>query len=117
MKTNLTKLILCDLFVNLFCGFSTGCIVLYIGQGKFHDQTTSILEHVLRKADTVVENLWNVSNNLAAAKQVGVYQIFLPADVQNSIDKVQRMISNSSITLENETKKNSKRIRHVLDYV
>lgn len=111
------ELILCDLFVNLFCGFSTGCIVLYIGQGKFHHQTTTTLEHVLKKADTVVENLKNVSNSLAAAKQVGVDQIFLPADVQNNIDKVQRMINNSSITLENETKKNSKSIPHVFDSV
>jgi hypothetical protein len=97
--------------------FSTGCIVLYIGQGKFHDQTTTTLEHVLNKSDTVVESLRNVSNYLAAAKQVGMGQIYLPADVQNNIDKVQRMISNSSITLENKTKKNFTSIQHVLDSV
>jgi hypothetical protein len=101
------ELTLCDLFVNLFCGFTVSAL----------DVLFCTLEHVLNKSDTVVESLRNVSNYLAAAKQVGMGQIYLPADVQNNIDKVQRMISNSSITLENKIKKNFTSIQHVLDSV
>ncbi|XP_059644979.1 uncharacterized protein LOC132286639 [Cornus florida] len=94
-----------------------GCIVLYTGQGKFHSSTKDTLDYVVRQSETTVQDLRNVSDYLAAAKKIGVDQIFLPPDVQDKIDNVDAMINASASTLEHETKKNSKDIRDVLESV
>ncbi|CAK9142018.1 unnamed protein product [Ilex paraguariensis] len=94
-----------------------GCVVLYLGQGKFHNSTADTLDYVVSKADTTVENLRNVSDYLAAAKQVGVEQIFLPPDVQRNIDQVETNINSSATTLEFKTKQNRKDIKKGLDAV
>ncbi|KAA8541955.1 hypothetical protein F0562_023107 [Nyssa sinensis] len=94
-----------------------GCIILYTGQGKLHNSTQDTLLYVVSQADSTVENLRNVSDYLAAAKQVGVDQIFLPPDVQNNIDQVETNINASAGTLEHETNKNSNDIKNILDSV
>lgn len=97
--------------------FSAGSVVLYTGQGKFHSTTTDTINYVVKKAETTVDNLRNVSDYLAAAKRIGVDQVFLPSDVQANIDNVEIKINSSAITLERETRKNSNHIRDVLDAV
>lgn len=71
----------------------------------------------MNQAETTVDNLNNVSEYLASAKRVGVNQIFLPQNVQNNIDNVDKMINDSAKTLDHETKKNSKDIQRALDIV
>lgn len=97
--------------------FSAGSVVLYTGQGKFHSTTTDTINYVVKQAETTVDNLRNVSDYLAAAKRIGVDQVFLPSDVQTNIDNVEIKINSSAITLERETRKNSNHIRDVLDAV
>ncbi|KAF8407187.1 hypothetical protein HHK36_006313 [Tetracentron sinense] len=94
-----------------------GCIVLYIGQGKFHSSTTNTLGYVVKEAFNTVGNLRNVSDYLAAAKRVEVDQVFLPSDVQTSIDQIQTKINASASTLADRTEKNSQHIQNILDTV
>ncbi|KAG8656217.1 uncharacterized protein LOC110613992 isoform X2 [Manihot esculenta] len=94
-----------------------GCIVLYTGQEKFHSSSTSTLKYVVNQADNTVENLTIVSDYLSAAKGVGVDQIFLPASIHNSINKVDSMINAAATTLGKETDENSDKIQKVLDTV
>ncbi|XP_058226671.1 uncharacterized protein LOC131335362 isoform X2 [Rhododendron vialii] len=94
-----------------------GCIVLYTGQGQFHNTTSDTLDYVVSQANTTVANLENVSDYLAAAKSIGIDQVSLPTDVQNNIDNVDNEISSAATTLQSETKKNKKKIEDVLDTV
>ncbi|KAK3005642.1 hypothetical protein RJ639_017533, partial [Escallonia herrerae] len=94
-----------------------GCVVLYLGQGKFQGSTTDTLGYVVKQADNTVYSLRNVSEYLAAAKRVGVEGDFLPQDVQKNIDSVDRAVSASASTLENETKSNSDDIKAALNSV
>ncbi|KAG7945577.1 hypothetical protein I3843_15G159500 [Carya illinoinensis] len=94
-----------------------GCIVLYIGQGKFHSSTTYTLEYVVNQADTVSENLKNVSGYLDAAKGITVDSIFLPSDAKKNIDDIRTKINSSASTLSQKTSDNSKDIQDLLDSV
>ncbi|KAF4347735.1 hypothetical protein G4B88_017814 [Cannabis sativa] len=65
-----------------------GCVVLYLGQGKFHNETTKTLEYVVEEAESVVKSLENVSTYLNASKNVGVAQFSLPANIKQRIDSI-----------------------------
>ncbi|XP_060965966.1 uncharacterized protein LOC115704919 [Cannabis sativa] len=94
-----------------------GCVVLYLGQGKFHNETTKTLEYVVEEAESVVESLENVSTYLNASKNVGVAQFSLPANIKQRIDSVENKINASSTILQQGTGDNANRIRHFLDSV
>lgn len=111
------ELVISDFLNVLSYNFSAGCIVLYTGQGKFHSSTTNTLNYVVNQADTIAENLGNVSDYLAAAKKVGVDSIFLPSDAQKNIDNIQTKINSSASTLSKTTSDNSKNIQDVLNSV
>lgn len=66
-------------------------------------------------ADDTVESLRNVSDYLAAAKQIGVNSVTLPADVQKNIDDIQTKINSSATTLSEKVDDNSGDIKNVLD--
>lgn len=99
----------------LFCDYSIGCVVLYTGQQRFHSSTTSTLEYVVHQADIAVVQLRNASDYLASAKQLGVDQVYLPANVQTDIDQIGGKINSSANTLAEKTVENSKDIRDLLD--
>ncbi|XP_004292739.1 PREDICTED: uncharacterized protein LOC101314155 [Fragaria vesca subsp. vesca] len=94
-----------------------GCVVLYTGQKKFHDSTTSTLEYVVNQADVTVGQLRNASDYLAAAKQLGVDQVFLPANVQTDIDQIGGKLNFSANTLAQQTTENSDDIRELIESV
>ncbi|KAJ7979032.1 Transmembrane protein [Quillaja saponaria] len=94
-----------------------GSIVLYTGQGKFHRSSSNTLGYVVSQADITAENLRNVSDYLAAAKRIGVDAVFLPPNVQKSIDDIQTKINSSAANLSSKAEKNSKDIQDVLDSV
>lgn len=91
-----------------------GCIVLYVGQGKFHSSTSNTLQYVVNQADMTVGNLRNVSGYLSAAKQVQVAQVLLPGNVQTDIDQILTKIDSSANTLSERADKNSKDIRDAI---
>ncbi|XP_050213917.1 uncharacterized protein LOC126665232 [Mercurialis annua] len=92
-----------------------GCIVLYTGQQKFHSITTRTLDYVVFQANDTAENLGDVSEYLAAARNVSVDSVFLPTNVRDSIDKIETQINSSSSILSSRTEKNSKNIQDGLD--
>lgn len=75
------------------------------------------MDFVVAQADSTVYKLRNVSGVLAVAKSTGVAQIFLPKDVQNSIDRVDDTINSSANTLETETRNNKRDILRAIDVV
>ncbi|XP_077216924.1 uncharacterized protein LOC143851394 [Tasmannia lanceolata] len=105
------------LLIVFTCAAIVGCIVLYDGQGKFHGSTTDTLKYVVFQANLTVDNLRNFSNDLAAAKRVGVNRVFLPADVQARIDEIETKLNKSANDLSTKTDDNSVRIRSLLDSV
>ncbi|GAA0147568.1 hypothetical protein LIER_07233 [Lithospermum erythrorhizon] len=94
-----------------------GAVVLYTGEGKYHESTADTLDYVVDQADSIVKNLKNVSSYLTASKKVGVNQTFLPPQVQKSIDNVASMINSSATTLETVTVDNKDDIKKVLETV
>ncbi|XP_073134619.1 uncharacterized protein [Henckelia pumila] len=103
------------IFLVFFTIFAiVGCVVLYVGQGKFHSSTMNTLEYVVHQADTTSENLRNVSEYLSAAKQINVEQVFLPSNVQTDIDQIQSKINSSASTLASKTEDNSKDIKDLI---
>ncbi|KAF1870450.1 hypothetical protein Lal_00003656 [Lupinus albus] len=94
-----------------------GCLVLYTGQGKFHESTKDTLKYVVGQADFTAENLRNVSDYLSAAKTIGVDAVFLPTDLQKNIDDVVSKIYSAAVTLSTKTADNSDKIKEGLDGV
>eukprot|EP00257_Ricinus_communis_P022506 XP_015582255.1 uncharacterized protein LOC8286599 [Ricinus communis] len=94
-----------------------GCIVLYTGQQKFHSITMHTLDYVVNQANDTAENLRDVSDYLAAARNVSVDSVFLPINVQDSIDKIETQINSSSTILSSRTQDNSKDIQNALDSI
>ncbi|KAI3467988.1 hypothetical protein Pfo_024651 [Paulownia fortunei] len=106
------------IFLTLFTiAAIVGCVVLYTGQGKFHNSTISTLEYVVHQADTTSENLRNVSQYLSAAKQINVDQVFLSSNVQTDIDQIRNKINSAASTLSNKTEDNSKHIKNLIESV
>ncbi|KAK8550548.1 hypothetical protein V6N12_039250 [Hibiscus sabdariffa] len=106
------------LFLVLFAvAAMLGCIVLYVGQERFHSSTTKTLQYVVNQADMTVRKLKDVSDSLATAKQVGVDKVFLPSNVQTDIDEIGTKINSSAGALADKTVDNSDDIRDLLDSV
>lgn len=95
--------------------FSIGCVILYTGQGRFHNSTSETLEYVVSQADSTAQKLRDVSDYFAAAKQTGVDQVFLPSDVQTDIDQIEIKINSSASILDDKTVHNSNDIKDLLD--
>ncbi|XVF86375.1 hypothetical protein PTKIN_Ptkin18bG0034800 [Pterospermum kingtungense] len=94
-----------------------GCIILCVGQGKFHNSSTDTLEYVVQQADMTVDKLRNGSDYLEAAKQIQMNGIVLPPNIQADIERVDKKINDSAKTLETKTEENSDKIQHFLDCV
>lgn len=101
----------------LVTGYRIGCVVLYTGQKRFHSSTTNTLEYVVHQADITVEQLKNASDYLAAAKQLGVDQVFLPSNIQTDIDEIGGKLNSSASTLAERTEENADDMRDLLDSV
>lgn len=70
--------------------------------------------YVVSQANLTVENLRNFSDSLGKAKVVGVDQIFLPSNVQSSIDNIETKLNVSANSLEEKSMHNSKNIKNFL---
>lgn len=80
-------------------------------------RTTETLNYVVNQADSTVDKLRNVSDNLATARQIGVDQIFLPTNVQTDIDQIEAKLNSSASNVAEKTAKNSDDIQDLLDSV
>ncbi|KAI7744673.1 hypothetical protein M8C21_033075 [Ambrosia artemisiifolia] len=91
-----------------------GCVVLYTGQGKFHESTTDTLDYVVSQSNDTVYSLKNVSSILSASKDIAIDQVSLPSNVKTDINRVHSMINDAASKLQFETRKNEKDIKNVL---
>ena len=96
---------------------SIGTGILYSGQGKFHQSTEKTLDYVVGQANLTVDNLKNFSSSLAAAKNIDVDHVFLPAHVQKKIDNIQKKLNTSAYRLSSRVSSNHEKIDNVLDTV
>ncbi|PNX72251.1 hypothetical protein L195_g028141, partial [Trifolium pratense] len=96
---------------------ATGCILLSVGQNKFHGEALDTLHFFVNQSDYAVQTLRNVTEYLSLAKTIYVNQIPLPPDVLDGIDKLNVDLNTAADTLSEKTDENSVKIRRVFNYV
>ncbi|KAI5401269.1 uncharacterized protein LOC127093973 [Lathyrus oleraceus] len=96
---------------------STGCILLSVGQNKFHGEALDTLHFFVNQSDYAVQTLRNVTEYLSLAKTINVNQIILPSDILDDIDKLNVDLNTAADTLSEKTHENSVKIRRVFNYV
>nr|GMD23487.1 WD repeat and HMG-box DNA-binding protein like [Ipomoea batatas] len=101
----------------LTCTAAIGCILLSVGQDKFHVESLGTLKFVVNQSDYTVLTLRNVTEYLTLAKTVKVAQIFLPSNVMDDIDRLNEDLNDAADMLEEKTNDNSNRIRGVFNVV
>lgn len=94
-----------------------GCILLSVGQARFHGEAMETLNYVVNQSEYTVDTLRNVTEYLSLAKTVSVAQIFLPSDVKDDIDRLTVDLNSAADKLELKTDENSGKIRHVFNTV
>ncbi|XP_075522327.1 uncharacterized protein LOC142555374 isoform X2 [Primulina tabacum] len=92
-----------------------GCILLSVGQDKFHGEAFHTLNYVVNQSEYTVQTLKNVTEYLSLAKTVSVAQIFLPSDVKDDIDRLNVELNSAADTLEQKTDENSGKVRKVFN--
>ncbi|KAF7011779.1 hypothetical protein CFC21_026050 [Triticum aestivum] len=103
------------LLVILTIATIVGCLLLNIGQMAFHTSTTNTVDYVVGQGNLTVDNLRNFAGSLAAAKNIGVDQIFLPVEVQRKIDVVEEKLNSSANEFSARIVLNSDKIKNVVD--
>ncbi|KAK4260723.1 hypothetical protein QN277_003801 [Acacia crassicarpa] len=105
------------LLIVFTCVAATGCILLSVGQNKFHGEALHTLHYVVNQSDYTVKTLRNVTEYLSLAKTINVTQIILPSDVMEDIDSINLDLNTAADTLSEKTNENSARIRRVFSAV
>ncbi|KAH9746500.1 transmembrane protein [Citrus sinensis] len=105
------------LLIVFTCAAAIGCILLSVGQDEFHGGVMHTLKYVVNQSDYTVKTLRNVTEYLSLAKTINVAQVFLPSDVMDDIDKLNRDLSTAANTLAEKTSENSAKIRKVFNAV
>ncbi|SPT20468.1 unnamed protein product [Triticum aestivum] len=103
------------LLVILTIATIVGCLLLNIGQMAFHTSTINTVDYVVGQGNLTVDNLRNFAGSLAAAKNIGVDQIFLPVEVQRKIDVVEEKLNSSANEFSARIVLNSDKIKNVVD--
>ncbi|XP_057425241.1 uncharacterized protein LOC130718640 [Lotus japonicus] len=92
---------------------TTGCILLFVGQDKFHGEALDTLHYFVNQSDYSVQILRNVTQYLSLAKTIHVTQILLPSDVMDDIDKLTVDLNSAADTLSEKTNENAVKFRRV----
>lgn len=105
------------LLISFTFAAATGCILLSVGQDKFHGQALDTLHYFVNQSDYTVQTLRNVTEYLSLAKTINVTRILLPSDVMDGIDKLNVDLNSAADTLSEKTNENSVKIRRVFNDV
>ena len=97
--------------------FSTGCVILHCGSDLFHHSSIKTVDYVVGQGDLTADNLRNFAGSLAAAKNITIDQIFLPADVQGKIDIVEEKLNSSANEFSTRLLENSIKIKKVVNHM
>ncbi|KAL8161281.1 hypothetical protein V2J09_012770 [Rumex salicifolius] len=105
---------ICFTLLILFtCASIIGCIILSVGQDKFHGQVIRTLNYVMNQSDYTVQTLRNVTEYLSLAKTINLSQVILPPDVEHDIDELSIDLKSASQTLTEKTGENAVKIKQV----
>jgi hypothetical protein len=96
---------------------SAGCLILHGGSDLFHGSTIRTVNYVFGQGNLTVDHLRNFAGSLAAAKNITIDQIFLPADVQQKIDIVEEKLNSSANIFSTRMQENSRKIKRVLNHM
>ncbi|KAI4313827.1 hypothetical protein L6164_026777 [Bauhinia variegata] len=99
------------------CAVVTGCILLSIGQDKFHREALGTLQYVVNQSGYTVETLRNVTQYLSLAKTINVESVSLPPNVLEDIDNLNGDLNTAADTLSDKTNENSVKIKRVFNAV
>ncbi|CAF2172312.1 unnamed protein product [Brassica rapa subsp. narinosa] len=91
-----------------------GCLLLSLGQIRYNKSMTETLAYVMRQADSMVSQRRAISEHLATAKQMGVRQVFLPANVQTEIEQIGVKLSSSIAAITGKATNSSSDIKTFL---
>lgn len=94
-----------------------GCLILHGGSDLFHGSTIRTVNYVFGQGNLTVDHLRNFAGSLAAAKNITIDQIFLPADVQQKIDIVEEKLNSSANVFSTRLQENSRKIKRVLNHM
>jgi hypothetical protein len=108
-----TRRICFILLIVFTCVAAVGCILLSVGQDKFHTEAMHTLKYVVNQSDYTVEILQNVTQYLSLAKTINVTQIVIPSDVMGEIDKLNVNLNTAAVTLGETTTDNAAKIKRV----
>ncbi|RYR37221.1 hypothetical protein Ahy_A09g042143 [Arachis hypogaea] len=106
-ESNRSQRICLILLISFTFAVATGCILLSVGQDKFHGEALGTLQYVVNQSDYTVQTLRNVTEYLSLAKTINVNQIPLPSDVMDDIDKLNVDLNTAANTLSEKTEENS----------
>jgi len=95
----------------------TGCVILHCGSDLFHHSSIKTVDYVVGQGDLTADNLRNFAGSLAAAKNITIDQIFLPADVQGKIDIVEEKLNSSANEFSTRLLENSIKIKKVVNHM
>ncbi|KAJ8447645.1 hypothetical protein Cgig2_031699 [Carnegiea gigantea] len=94
-----------------------GCILLSVGQDKFHTEVLHTLNYVVNQSDYTAQMLRNVTDYLSLAKSVDVPQFTLPQSAMQDINELSARLSSGAETLTQKTNENSVKVRKVFNTI
>ncbi|XP_050224774.1 uncharacterized protein LOC126674369 [Mercurialis annua] len=89
---------------------AVGCILLSVGQDKFHGESVRTLRYVVNQSDYTEQTLRNVTEYLSLAKTINVAHVFLPSNVLNDVDRLNVDLVAAADTLKAKTSENAGKI-------
>ncbi|KAL6844051.1 hypothetical protein ACP4OV_025724 [Aristida adscensionis] len=92
-----------------------GCVLLHCGREMFRLSTLDTIDYIVGQGNVTVDHLRDFADSLAAAKYIGVDQIFLPADVQKKIDVVEEKLNSSANEFSARAMDNARKIENVVN--
>lgn len=105
------KFVVPEIVLVVFC--RVGCILLSVGQDKFHTEAMRTLKYVVNQSDYTVEILQNVTQYLSLAKTINVTAISIPPNVMDEIDKLNVNLNTAAVTLGEKTPDTAAKIKRV----
>lgn len=92
---------------------AVGCILLSVGQNKFHTEALDTLKFVVNQSDYTVGILRNVTQYLSLAKTINVTSISVSSDVLGEIEKLNVNLNAAAETIQEKTRDNAAKIKRV----
>ncbi|KAJ1377708.1 hypothetical protein SESBI_48605 [Sesbania bispinosa] len=115
--SNRSQRICLVLLISFTFAAATGCILLSVGQDKFHGEALDTLHYFVNQSDYTVQILRNVTEYLSLAKNINITQMLLPSNIMDDIDKLNVDLNTAADTLSEKTNENSVKIRRVFNDV